>query len=134
MKILLLATMVLLSAQAFASTQLIYRCVYDIYPPLGSSNSSYEFSGNIIPAEATQAIGKTTYLTLAPNEISQVGLDARIWFYNDGKESASGEISLNQPGKSAESIASTTINNGNEGRLSYTDDKGGIYTVICTPQ
>lgn len=105
----------------------IYRCSYRVVAP---NKDIYVMTGNIIPSDVNHSDNGITYLTLAPNELSKVALEARILFTADGYN----PITLHKPGRSVTTLAYSVIELGQEGVLGYTDENGIYYKVHCVPK
>jgi hypothetical protein len=80
-----IAAYIVLATCAFASSNplIIYKCTYQIERP---NKPVFIMSGNIIANDATESSNEyeTTYLTLAPNEMSGINVEARILILKGG--------------------------------------------------
>lgn len=128
MKTLFFLALITIGANGFADESgIIYKCEYRIVQP---NKPIFSMTGNILPDDAKVADNSTTYLTLAPNTLSGIALEARILFTSDGYN----PITLHRPGQSVTTLASTTITLGEPGQLGYRDENGVSYSVMCNPR
>jgi hypothetical protein len=111
----------------FGADLTIYKCTYRIQKSDGKP--AFEMSGNIVADDAT-APGdpyRTTYLTLAPNQLSgNALLEARILITTEGYN----PITLHKPGQSAVDVAYSELK-ADGGELGYVGETGTSYSVEC---
>jgi hypothetical protein len=123
MKTILTLALLLPTLSAHAADLTLVQCTYRIIKPDGKI---HEMIGNLVAEDAQiQKPYGTTYLTLAPNQLSGDTTEARILITSDGYN----PITLHKAGQSATTIGATEMG-PNGGELIVTVD-GTTYSVIC---
>jgi hypothetical protein len=121
----LIYALALLPTLAQAQDLTIYKCDYRIASKEGRI---FTMSGNIVADDAARdsAAYATTYLTLAPNQLSGDTTEARILVTSDGYN----PITLHRAGGSATTLAFSELK-ADGGELGYTGENGTSYLISC---
>jgi hypothetical protein len=121
----LIYVLALLPTLANAQDLTIYKCDYRI---ASKDGRIFEMSGNIVADDAAlnSPTYSTTYLTLAPNELSGDTTEARILITSDGYN----PITLHRAGGSATTLAWSELK-AEGGELGFTGENGTSYLISC---